>query len=83
MCVEQCKKAVAWTSDAISNCHNSDGVPKKLAVVGTMVVDWKDGFTASEAKNNRGSPDLETMTLSPPKTSFDGTGKVFPVVVSH
>ena len=38
------------------------------AAVGLVLMDWKDGFAYSFVKSNRGSVDVKTLNVSPPKT---------------
>jgi hypothetical protein len=50
-------------------------------VVGAYFIDWKDGFGPSKVKNNRGSVDVKTFTMSPPKDLINGTANTCAVAL--
>jgi hypothetical protein len=85
--IEDCKKAVDWMNDVAETYYSSNpgapnsGAPKHEAVVFVPVVDWKDGFGHSNVKNNRGSVDVKTFTVSPPKDSINGTANTCAVAL--
>ena len=47
--------------------HFGEGKAENETVMGVIVMDWKDGFAYSGVKSNRGSVDVKTFNISPPK----------------
>lgn len=70
--VEQSQKAREWLNRVKQDYYGSGrrrnrNQAKEEKVVGVILMDWKDGFAYSNVKNNRGSVDLHTFNISPPK----------------
>ena len=70
--VSQCRKVTEWTGHLASNREKAYA---KLVALGLS--DWKDGFGPSRVKNNRGSVDAWTFTISPPKHLVNATDNTF------
>ena len=87
--VEDSRKAVNWINTIVNDYYGSNpgapesdvGAPKRPAVIGAFFVDWKDGFGPNRTKNNRGSVDVKTLTISPPKALINGTENTFAVAL--
>ena len=64
--VEQSRKAQEWLN-RVKKRHFGEGKTENETVMGVIVMDWKDGFAYSGVKSNRGSVDVKTFNISPPK----------------
>ena len=64
--VEQSQKAREWLNRVKRDYYGRANVEHDKAV-GVIMMDWKDGFAYSNVKTNRGSVDLHTFNISPPK----------------
>jgi hypothetical protein len=80
--VQDSRKARAFMKDVMDKYYRSNpGAPKYPFVVIIYLVDWKDGFGPSKVKNNRGSVDVKTFTISPPKAMVNGTANMCDVAI--
>jgi hypothetical protein len=72
--------AKQWLQEIIDNNKSSPEGEKKEGVQRAVCLwgsDWKDGFGPSRVKNNRGSVDAWTLTISAPKHLINATDNTF------
>ena len=68
--VEDSRRAQDWLNRVKRQYYGHHGKRdvEHEAAVGLVLMDWKDGFAYSFVKSNRGSVDVKTLNVSPPKT---------------
>ena len=65
--VQESRRAREWLNRVKRQHYGKPDVEDEKAI-GVILMDWKDGFAYSFVKSNRGSVDVKTMNVSPPKT---------------
>ena len=65
--VQESRRAREWLNRVKRQHYGKPDVEDEKAI-GVILMDWKDGFACSFVKSNRGSVDVKTMNVSPPKT---------------
>ena len=62
---------------ALDSGGSAPSEKKPKVVTCLQSTDWQDGFGPSKVKNNRTNIDFRSVTISPPKTSVNGTQNSF------